>query len=255
VLQAAYEHNDPNAQGVELGKISPYESRLLQALREHPDRVQYWLKKGRPDRCHQKLIRLYAKLFQLLAEEGIRYWLDFGSLLGYVRHKGIFPWEYDMDIGVTEEDFERIQALQVRLQESDCEWQFKWHSYEDWSGHPDYVFYNVNDPDTVFCDVTTYVRGGSSSDDGQDSGSGEKVLRCYVPEWNYPEHPESQVFPLRRVVVFGQPALVPQDAEKYLGLQESTLGQLTLGGIENINKVKWVQYDPVPFLLTHLHNP
>jgi lipopolysaccharide cholinephosphotransferase len=47
-------------------------------------------------------------LFQLFAENQIEFWLDFGSLLGYIRHKGIFPWEYDMDIGVTEDSFEKI---------------------------------------------------------------------------------------------------------------------------------------------------
>jgi phosphorylcholine metabolism protein LicD len=70
--------------------------------------LAHWLKKGRPDRNHQHLIEIYATLLEILAQHGIEYWLEFGSFLGYVRHRGIFPWEYDMDIGVTQDEFEKI---------------------------------------------------------------------------------------------------------------------------------------------------
>lgn len=54
-------------------------------------------------------------LIDLLEEHGITYWLDFGSLLGAIRHKDIIPWDNDCDVGIFAKDKRKFLALAKRM--------------------------------------------------------------------------------------------------------------------------------------------
>ena len=51
----------------------------------------------------------------ILCKNKIFYWADGGTLLGSIRHRGIIPWDDDLDIGICEEDVSLFEALKPRL--------------------------------------------------------------------------------------------------------------------------------------------
>ena len=65
-------------------------------------------------------------------KNGIKYWLEFGTLIGAVRHGGYIPWDDDIDIGMLREDYDRFLASFNETNE-----RFKVYSVEN---NPDFPF-------------------------------------------------------------------------------------------------------------------
>lgn len=87
-----------------------------------------------------------AKEIKRVCEEnGIKYHLDSGSLLGAVRHKGFIPWDDDMDFGMLREDYDKFLKIAPEKLNSDYFLQ-TWHS----DPYYPYAFAKIRKLGTVF---------------------------------------------------------------------------------------------------------
>lgn len=58
-------------------------------------------------------LELLQELDALCRDNGLRYDLAGGSLLGAVRHKGFIPWDNDIDINMPRPDYERLLSMSL----------------------------------------------------------------------------------------------------------------------------------------------
>ena len=60
---------------------------------------------------NKKMVGVLAHFVDFCEEHNLRYSLAYGSVLGAIRHKGIIPWDYDIDTYMPRPDYEKFLKM------------------------------------------------------------------------------------------------------------------------------------------------
>ena len=74
------------------------------------------MKKLSREEFKEHTVNMLIAVTNFLEENNLRYILDYGTLLGCIRHKGYIPWDDDIDISMPREDIEKMYKI---LEEQD----------------------------------------------------------------------------------------------------------------------------------------
>lgn len=113
----------------------------------------------------QRILKLLLREFDRVCQKyGVRYYLICGSLLGAVRHKNLVPWDDDVDVAMTREDFDILKRHAKKEWESGSDFLFV--DYMEMGNHAflDYMTRLIYMKEEIPVNIYKKIRGKGRSD-------------------------------------------------------------------------------------------
>jgi len=149
-----------------------------------------------------------------LKEIGVKYWLDFASLLGLYRDQRIIPWDKDVDFSIMVEDAPRILEHYEKIRKAGYHPMYRSHKeiypseefpFETETGSVEVVKFFISQQNRLHSDMYCHA---------EQNG---KITRMN-PSWPCTVFDASFVKDLKKASFYGCDVYIPQRTEEYLCL-------------------------------------
>ena len=162
------------------------------------------MKNNEPNNSYWNIFKLTEELLHICEKNDIVIWAEYGSLLGYYRHKGVIPWDYDGDFGIFSKDKPKlIQAFKVYKSNILLDTDF----YGDTGNSGLYFEGNFDDViDIIYYDIKP---------DRIESMQSETTKINYPCKYNYC-YDHNDFYPLEKTLFLGHTIYVPNKIERIL---------------------------------------
>ena len=197
--------------------------------------------------CDAQLLAIIDKVCR---KHGLSYWLDFGTLLGAVRHKGFIPWDDDTDISMPYSDYVKVaDIINEELSQFDITAEYEegrigiGYRHKETGVWADILpvcdFYTNRNRDDIYselkekiyCFLTIAERDNTCSQNEiiskiRELASGLECpletgrhYLCYYPRYSncdFTMNLYDEIFPLKEMEFEGQFYFVPKGVDNYL---------------------------------------
>jgi len=157
-------------------------------------------------------LEILKELDRICKSNNIKYWLDSGTLLGAIRHKGFIPWDDDLDIGMLRPDYQRF----VELCNTESSKMYHLYTWDNCEEHPfsfakfrkeGTVYQEFKDEATkhngIYIDVFPYDKMPSDLDLQRKQGKNVDLLkRMFLVKKGYKPWKTLKGFDFRRAIGF-----------------------------------------------------
>lgn len=219
LINVQYENDESNI--LSFGDDSKYLDDCNQSKLDQILRMNLWSPEDRAS-----IRTLLADLCELLYQKGITFFISEGTLLGYIRHKEIMPWDDDLDISISSLDIEKLVEV---INNSEKYRITKWF----W-GRKKTVYYKISHCDSIHVRNLPY---------------GFPFIDIWLYETTY-EHivynhgfkvPADFIFPVKRATFEQTNVCIPNKPIEYLDLKYQDWK-------EKITVYRWCHKDESPNL-------
>lgn len=98
---------------------------------------------------------IFTEVDRVCRENNLSYWLNFGTLLGAVRHKGFIPWDDDIDLGMLREDYEKFVDI-FNNSTKNPNYRAVLHSHEEFGFDNLIKIFDMRNTKYLFIDIFPY---------------------------------------------------------------------------------------------------